>query len=114
MQYEEQLGMLATIEDGGQRLRPLAFLEIDGEFWTSVSRRAQTHLREWDGQHVEVLFVNKPLEDRVHGVLACSDDGNDRRRLAEYRDDPLLHDDGDVVILKVIPAAGEGSRQRAA
>ena len=102
------IGVLATIEESGTRLRPLEFSRVDGELWAAISRRAQQHTRARDGQHVEVLFMNEEFDHAlVRGVLEWSTDPNDRRRLWEIQQDVLNWstgaDDPNLVILKIVP-----------
>ena len=73
MSFSHGLGMLATIEQGTPRLRPLEFTQVEGEWWAPASRRMQQTLAQCDGQHVEILFVDDDAHDsRIRGVLACS------------------------------------------
>jgi hypothetical protein len=93
------IGMLTTIEDGEPRLRPLDFVEIDGQLWAG----AHAGLERCDGQHVEVLFFNEGYDlAEVHGILRCSHTPDDHRRLH----DRAPHAAGDCVV-KIIPQHAE-------
>lgn len=109
MAQSGNIGILAMLEPGEQRLRPMEFAHVDGELWTAASRRS-TRLRGIrDGQHVEVLLLNDSLEqDRVRGVVHCSTDADDRRRLWQLQQ-PIVDawcgsdDDPDMIVVKIIP-----------
>lgn len=108
MIYAHGIGMLATIEEGAPRLRPLEFTQVEGEWWATTSRRMLQYLAQCDGQHVEILFVEDEAHDsRVHGVLECSVDPEDRRHLRELSEAQQIWladaNDVNVAIVKVIP-----------
>ena len=107
------IGVLATIEHGSPRLRPMEFSLIDGQLWAATSKLSRKYPEICDGQHVEVLFINKEYDHaRVRGVLECSTDAEDRQRLWEAQHGSIERwysgvDDPNLVVLKVIPAETE-------
>ena len=115
MTFSHGLGMLATIEQGTPRLRPLEFTQFEGEWWASAPRSMQHSLALCDGQHVEILLINEEANDsRVRGVLECSGDPADLQHLSELQQSypsPRLHsvEDANLVVVKVIP---EGSSEQ--
>ena len=102
------IGVLATIEDGTPRLRPMEFSRVHGELWAATSRQSHQYRDTADGQHVEILFLDEEYDQaRVRGVLEWSTDAEDCRHLWQVRED-MAHwftgcDDPNLVILKVIP-----------
>ncbi len=107
MTFLHGLGMLATIEEGTPRLRPLEFTQVEGEWWAPTSRRTQQSLAQCDGQHVEILFVDDAANDsRVRGVLECSIDPIDIHHLLEMQREHTVELDTlepNTVVVKVIP-----------
>lgn len=94
------IGMLAVIENGEPRFRPLEFFPVDGEFWAAVPRE----LDACEGQHVELLFLNGEFDyAHVQGVLHCSHLSGDVQRLQT-----LAHAAARAaVIIKIIPQDAE-------
>ncbi|MHB9024541.1 MAG: hypothetical protein ACYC7E_10250 [Armatimonadota bacterium] len=108
MEQLHGMGMIATIEEGVTRLRPLEFSLVDGELWTAIPRDAGQYAARCDGQHVEVLYFDGELEDvRLHGVLKCSTQADDRQRLRTLEGSIGIKtgkaEDPDYLILKIIP-----------
>jgi len=109
MAYTHGIGMLATIEGGIPRLRPLEFSRIAGEWWAPTSRRVQQALAECDGQRVELLFVDdNASNDRIFGILECSEDPTDRRYLWELQREDIQYqytspEDPNLIVVKIIP-----------
>ncbi len=107
MSFTHGLGMLATIEHGTPRLRPLEFTQVEGEWWAPTSHRMQQTLAQCDGQHVEILFVDDDANDsRIRGVLACSADPHDLEHLCELCPEHTLIPGSTVTnqaVVKVIP-----------
>ena len=105
------MGMLATIEDGRARLRPMEFSLVDGEWWAAASRRDGRYLDACEGQHVDVLLLDADgWDDHLHGVLQSSTEADDRRLLWELQGEQIARwcrgaDDPNLVIMKVIPDA---------
>jgi hypothetical protein len=94
------IGMLAVIENGEPRFRPLEFYPIDGEFWAASPH----NLDHCEGQHVDLLFLNEGFDYAlVQGVLRCSHQPGDYQRLQT-----LAHAYAPAaVIIKVIPQDAE-------
>jgi general stress protein 26 len=107
MTFSHGLGILATIEQGTPRLRPLEFTQVEGEWWAPTSRRVQQTLAQCDGQHVEILFVDDNANDsRIRGVLTCSADPNDYQHLCELQPEHAPNPgtaEPPLVVVKVIP-----------
>ena len=107
------IGVLVTVETGGQRLRPMEFTQVDGEWWAAASRRVGDALAACEAGHVELVFVEGDIEPgHVRGTLACSTASPDRDRLWLLQREHLLPhyrsgDDADLVVVKVIPRETE-------
>lgn len=112
MRQAHGIGVLATIEEGEPRLRPMEFSLVNGELWAATSKHSHKYREVRDGQHVEVLFMNEEFDHaRVRGVLEWSTEADDRRRLWELQRD-ITHwyadvNDPDLVIMKIIPEQAE-------
>lgn len=107
------IGVLATVEAGEPRLRPMEFSLVDGELWAATSKRSSKYAEVPDGQRVEVLFMNGRFDHaRLRGVLQWSTDTAERHRLwdiqladiGRWYDSP---DDPNLVILKIVPTSAE-------
>jgi len=98
------IGMLAIIENGEPRFRPLEFVSVDGELWAA----SHANLDNCDGQHVDVLFFNEGYDlAQVQGVLRCSHQVGDLDRVralrGEYNPPYPASAHQDEIVIKVIP-----------
>lgn len=113
MKQVHGIGVLATIEGGAPRLRPMEFSLIHGELWAATSKQSRKYSGVPDGQHVEVLFMNEEFDHaRVRGVLEWSTEAEDRQQLWEQQQHDISTwysgvDDPNLVILKIIPEQAE-------
>ncbi|HOF86669.1 MAG TPA: hypothetical protein PLZ36_01020 [Armatimonadota bacterium] len=101
------IGMLAVIENGEPRFRPLEFVTVDGELWAA----SRGNLEHCDGQHVEVLFFNEGYDlAQVQGVLRCSHHAGDLdrlRALCQTTPPYPASTHQDEMVIKVIPGDTE-------
>lgn len=113
MEQTHGIGVLATIEEGEPRLRPMEFSLVGDELWAATSRKSRKYAGIHDGEHVEVLFMNARSDHaRIRGVLTCSDTAADRQRLWALQRGSIERwyagvDDPNLVVLKIIPEAAE-------
>lgn len=103
------IGILAMVEAGEPRVRPMEFVYVDGELWAAASRRSLKLRGLRDGQHVDVLLIDELLtQDRVRGYVHCSTRADDRQRLWALQQCDIAvwcqgEDDPDFIVLKIIP-----------
>ncbi|HEX2949368.1 MAG TPA: pyridoxamine 5'-phosphate oxidase family protein [Armatimonadota bacterium] len=113
MKQAHGIGVLATIENGEPRLRPMEFSLVDGELWAATAKHSRKYTDVPDGQHVEVLFMNNEFDHaRIRGVLRWSTTPHDRERLWQLQHDDITHwysgvDDPDLVIMRIVPEEAE-------
>ncbi|MHB9133091.1 MAG: pyridoxamine 5'-phosphate oxidase family protein [Armatimonadota bacterium] len=107
------LAILALIEEGVTRLRPLELSPVNGEFWGATSRQSFHAAAACDGQHVELLLLEEIADHaRLRGVLQSSTDRRDCEVLWELQHDSLTRwcagaHDPDLIVLKIIPEPDE-------
>ncbi len=105
------LGLIAVITRGLPHLHPLELTLADGIFWAAVSRTTPWYRDLFNGQHIELVFLDEGCElPPIRGLLALSTAPVDRQRLWRLQGDRLDgwcggEDDPRLVVLKIIPDA---------